>query len=58
MISPNESQTELRLSDINLDDEGLYRCEITYLEINERCPVIHSVNLTVLGKSRIDGVLI
>lgn len=50
MLSPNESKTELRLSNINLDDEGLYRCEITYLEINERCPVIQTVNLTVLGK--------
>ena len=49
VLSSNESQAGLRISSLQLADEGLYRCEITYLEINEGCPVVQYVNLTVLG---------
>ena len=50
-MSSNETQAGLRISHLQLSDEGLYRCEITYLEINEGCPVVQYVNLTVLGMS-------
>ena len=49
MFSPNETQAALKISNLQLSDEGVYRCEITYLEINEGCPVVQYVNLTVLG---------
>lgn len=49
VLSSNESQAGLKISSLQLADEGLYRCEITYLEINEGCPVVQYVNLTVLG---------
>lgn len=49
VLSSNETQAGLRISNLQLSDEGLYRCEITYLEINEGCPVVQYVNLTVLG---------
>jgi hypothetical protein len=49
VLSSNETQAGLKISSLHLADEGLYRCEITYLEINEGCPVVQYVNLTVLG---------
>ncbi|XP_046648094.1 uncharacterized protein LOC124338080 isoform X3 [Daphnia pulicaria] len=49
VLSSNETQAGLKISSLHLADEGLYRCEITYLEINEGCPVVQYVNLTVLA---------
>ncbi|XP_057364590.1 B-cell receptor CD22-like isoform X9 [Daphnia carinata] len=49
VLSSNETQAGLKISSLQLADEGLYRCEITYLEINEGCPVVQYVNLTVLA---------
>ncbi|XP_045036805.1 hemicentin-1-like isoform X2 [Daphnia magna] len=49
VLSSNETQAGLKISSLQLSDEGLYRCEITYLEINEGCPVVQYVNLTVLA---------
>lgn len=56
VLSSNESQAGLRISNLQLADEGLYRCEITYLEINEGCPVVQYVNLTVLGMIKRLGI--
>ena len=49
IFSPNESEAALKISSLQLSDEAVYRCEITYLEINEGCPVVQYVNLTVYG---------
>ena len=48
----NASQAGLKISSSRLSDQGMYRCEITYLVINEPgCPTNQYVNLTVLGTS-------
>lgn len=33
-----------------LTDEAQYRCEVTYLRVQDSCPTITVLNLTVLGK--------
>ena len=41
----------LRLSDIRTTDEGEYKCEITFLDVNKNCPVVQLVKLTTLGEN-------
>ena len=42
--------TELEIRNLKADDESLYKCELTYLEVRDNCAVIQFVNLTTLGK--------
>ncbi|XP_037073327.1 titin-like [Pollicipes pollicipes] len=44
------STTELEIRDLRPDDESLYKCELTYLEVRDDCAVIQFVNLTTLAK--------
>ena len=45
--------SELEIQDLRADDESLYKCELTYLEVRDDCAVIQFVNLTTLGKWKI-----
>ncbi|XP_037073328.1 hemicentin-1-like [Pollicipes pollicipes] len=44
------STTELEIRNLRPDDESLYKCELTYLEVRDDCAVIQFVNLTTLAK--------
>jgi hypothetical protein len=48
--SPNSSLFELVISPLKATDEGVYKCDITYLEVKDECAVVQFVNLTTLGK--------
>ena len=43
--------SKLEIRDLRPDDESLYKCELTYLEVRDNCAVIQFVNLTTLGKT-------
>ena len=45
--------SELEIQDLRADDESLYKCELTYLEVRDDCSVIQFVNLTTMGKWKI-----
>ena len=49
MLTSNATETGLKISRVRLSDQAVYRCEITYLEINEGCPVVQYADLTVIG---------
>ena len=49
--------TELEIRNLRADDESLYKCELTYLEVRDDCAVIQFVNLTTLGKSGIMSIV-
>ena len=42
--------TRLQIQDLKTTDEGVYKCEITFLDITKDCPVVQLVKLTTLGK--------
>ncbi|XP_043230348.1 hemicentin-2-like isoform X2 [Amphibalanus amphitrite] len=44
------SLTELEIRNLKADDESLYKCELTYLEVRDNCAVIQFVNLTTIAK--------
>lgn len=37
---PNATYAELVISNVQPDDEGVYRCEITYLQVGEDCNTV------------------
>lgn len=49
---PTEAgQAILTIDDVHIEDEAIYKCEITYIEVKESChEVVQIVNLTTLGK--------
>jgi len=49
VYSSDKRLAGLKISSLELSDEAVYRCDITYLQINDGCPVVQFVNLTVLG---------
>ena len=49
VLTSNATETGLKISRVRLSDQAVYRCEITYLEINEGCPVVQYADLTVIG---------
>ncbi|XP_037077578.1 hemicentin-2-like [Pollicipes pollicipes] len=42
--------TQLEIRPLRADDESLYKCELTYLEVRESCAVIQFVNLTTTAE--------
>lgn len=46
----NSTKTYLRIPELKLEDEGLYRCEPTYLTIDRECNNAQNIALTVTGK--------
>ncbi|XP_066154008.1 uncharacterized protein nrm [Euwallacea fornicatus] len=56
---PTESgQALLRIEDVHTEDEAIYKCEITYIEVKESChEVVQIVNLTTLVKPEIVRII-
>ncbi|CAB3363001.1 Hypothetical predicted protein [Cloeon dipterum] len=46
----NMSRSHLEIRQLQLADEAVYKCEITFLEVREGCAVVQFVNLTALIK--------
>lgn len=46
----NSSKTFLKIPDVKLEDEGLYKCEATYLAVNRECNNVQHIILNVTGK--------
>lgn len=47
---PGSTESHLQIRALELTDEAVYKCEITYMEVRENCDVVQFVNLTTLGK--------
>ncbi|XP_076632490.1 neuromusculin isoform X2 [Colletes latitarsis] len=43
----NSSKTFLKITDVKLEDEGLYKCEVTYLAVNRDCNDVQHIILNV-----------
>ncbi|XP_057319542.1 hemicentin-2 isoform X2 [Microplitis mediator] len=41
----NATKTYLKISDLKLEDEGLYKCEATYLAVNRECNNVQHITL-------------
>lgn len=50
--STNSSKTYLKIPDVKLKDEGLYKCEATYMAVNRECNNVQHIILNVTGKLR------
>lgn len=48
--STNSSKTYLKIPDVKLKDEGLYKCEATYMAVNRECNNVQHIILNVTGK--------
>ncbi|XP_059487903.1 uncharacterized protein LOC132203822 isoform X4 [Neocloeon triangulifer] len=53
----NMSRSHLEIRQLQLADEAVYKCEITFLEVREGCAVVQFVNLTALIKPEYVKVL-
>ncbi|XP_033342892.1 neuromusculin isoform X3 [Megalopta genalis] len=49
----NMTTSYLKITDVKIEDEGLYKCEATYLTVNRKCNNVHHImlNVTVHPKS-------
>ncbi|XP_044729273.1 hemicentin-1 [Chrysoperla carnea] len=47
---PGSTESHLQIRALELTDEAVYKCEITYMEVRENCDVVQFVNLTTLVK--------
>ncbi|XP_065562718.1 hemicentin-1-like isoform X3 [Artemia franciscana] len=48
-FNASSSHSGLLIKAVSRNDEGLYRCEITYLEVRDNCDVVQSINLTTIS---------
>jgi len=48
-LEDTEEMVTLTVSPIKLEDEGEYRCEITYLDVSNDCPVVHITNVKTIA---------
>ncbi|XP_048512815.1 titin isoform X2 [Athalia rosae] len=46
----NATKSFLKIPDLKLEDEGLYKCEATYLAVNRECNNVQHITLTVTVK--------
>jgi hypothetical protein len=60
MIVPKNNITKsyLKISNLTLDDESLYKCEVTYLAVNRECNNVQHITLNVTGKVNLYDSLI
>ncbi|XP_043484947.1 hemicentin-1 isoform X4 [Leptopilina heterotoma] len=47
MIAKNDTETFLKIPNIKIADEGLYKCEATYLAVNRECNNVQHITLNV-----------
>ncbi|EFN64113.1 hypothetical protein EAG_08214, partial [Camponotus floridanus] len=45
--SANSSKTHLIIPNVRLEDEGLYKCEATYLAVNRECNNVQHIILNI-----------
>ncbi|XP_053997962.1 hemicentin-1 isoform X2 [Hylaeus anthracinus] len=43
----NSSKTFLKITEVKIEDEGLYKCEATYLAVNRECNNVQHITLNV-----------
>ncbi|XP_054282603.1 hemicentin-1-like isoform X4 [Macrosteles quadrilineatus] len=48
--TPNSTVSHLKVRQLQVADEAVYKCEITYLEVREGCQVVQFINLITLIK--------
>lgn len=53
MIVPktNVTKSYLKISNLTLDDEALYKCEVTYLAVNRECNNVQHITLNITGNA-------
>lgn len=51
MIVPKNNMTKsyLKISNLTLEDEALFKCEVTYLAVNRECNNVQHITLNVTG---------
>ena len=51
MIVPKNNMTKsyLKILNLTLEDEALYKCEVTYLAVNRECNNVQHITLNVTG---------
>nr|XP_018907404.1 PREDICTED: hemicentin-1-like isoform X4 [Bemisia tabaci] len=47
---PNSTDSFFQIQNVEIADEAMYKCEITYLEVRENCQVVQFINFTTLIK--------
>lgn len=47
---PNSTLGYLVMDNITAQDEGVYKCEITYTKVHEGCNIVQFINLTTFSK--------
>ncbi|XP_033213429.1 uncharacterized protein LOC117170634 [Belonocnema kinseyi] len=47
VITKNDTETFLKLPNVKIADEGLYKCEATYLAVNRECNNVQHITLNV-----------
>lgn len=50
VYSDSDTTSYLEVRGIKINDEAVYKCEITYLDVVESCLVVQFINLTTLSK--------
>lgn len=55
--SANQSESFLVIKTVEVTDEGIYKCKITYYEVRDNCQAEHHINLTTLIKPEFVRVL-
>ncbi|KAG7188874.1 hypothetical protein KM043_008480 [Ampulex compressa] len=45
--STNSTKTYLKIPDVRLEDQGLYKCEATYMAVNRECNNVQHITLNV-----------
>lgn len=53
MYTNQDTTSYLEVRGIEINDEAVYKCEITYLDVVEDCPVVQFINFTTLSKFRV-----
>ncbi|KPJ00624.1 hypothetical protein RR46_07214 [Papilio xuthus] len=48
---PNATYAELVITNVKPDDEGVYRCEITYLQVGEDCNTVQVTDFHTYSKT-------
>eukprot|EP00090_Calanus_glacialis_P045715 TRINITY_DN8668_c0_g1_i1.p1 TRINITY_DN8668_c0_g1~~TRINITY_DN8668_c0_g1_i1.p1 ORF type:complete len:1080 (-),score=259.44 TRINITY_DN8668_c0_g1_i1:89-3328(-) len=48
-LEVTDTNADLKITPIEMTDEGEYRCEITYLDVSNNCPVVHFTNLRTVA---------
>jgi len=48
-LEVTDTNADLKITPVEIIDGGEYRCEITYLDVSNNCPVVHFTNLRTVA---------